>query len=227
MRANDLRKAPCAPRRLDTHSLPCATNPPPNKPHHTKNSANPAATAALFTGAYALAAGAALVAAPKAALGLLFDASAVPPGWIRVGGVLFATFGLQYLGAALGDFWLLSKRREAAAAAAAAGRAAAAGATGTAAAAAAERREERGGDGGGGAAPSVLSQSSSSTGFYWATVWARLALAAAFAGLVAAGCCERGLLVLAALNAAGAASMASALRRQGRALAEAAAAARQ
>lgn len=79
-----------------------------NTPPHTHtHSANPPATAAAFTGLYAVAAGLALLAAPRPTLGLLFaDAAAVPSGWIRVGGVLFATFGLQYLGAALGDFWL-------------------------------------------------------------------------------------------------------------------------
>lgn len=33
--------------------------------------------------------------------GLLFDASSVPRGWIRVGGTLFALVGMQYLGAGL------------------------------------------------------------------------------------------------------------------------------
>uniref|UniRef100_A0A383V6C6 Uncharacterized protein n=1 Tax=Tetradesmus obliquus TaxID=3088 RepID=A0A383V6C6_TETOB len=68
----------------------------------------PAAAAALFTGLYALLAGVALLAAPKAVLGLLFDVSTVAAGWIRLGGVLFATFGLQYLGAALLDWRLAS-----------------------------------------------------------------------------------------------------------------------
>jgi len=36
--------------------------------------------------------------------GLLFDASQVPSIWIRVGGVLFATFGAQYLGTAIADY---------------------------------------------------------------------------------------------------------------------------
>ncbi len=35
--------------------------------------------------------------------GLLFDASQVPQGWIRVGGILFSLIGLQYLGTGLGD----------------------------------------------------------------------------------------------------------------------------
>lgn len=39
-----------------------------------------------------------------AAAGLLFDASMVPTGWIRVGAVLFTVFGMQYLGTAFGDW---------------------------------------------------------------------------------------------------------------------------
>ena len=35
---------------------------------------------------------------PHLASGLLFDPSDVPVGWIRVGGILFALIGLQYLG---------------------------------------------------------------------------------------------------------------------------------
>lgn len=35
--------------------------------------------------------------------GILFDASAVPRGWIRVGGILFALIGAQYLGTGFGD----------------------------------------------------------------------------------------------------------------------------
>ena len=35
--------------------------------------------------------------------GLLFDASAIPRGWIRVGGILFALIGMQYFGAGLND----------------------------------------------------------------------------------------------------------------------------
>jgi hypothetical protein len=54
----------------------------------------------------------------------------------------------------------------------------------------------------------------SSTSFYSASVWSRLALAAAFVALVVARVCEPGLLVLAAVNAYGAVSMAMALRRQ-------------
>jgi hypothetical protein len=54
----------------------------------------------------------------------------------------------------------------------------------------------------------------SSEGFYRASVWSRLVLAAAFTLLFLLGHCERGLLLLAAVNAAGALSMAAALRRQ-------------
>ncbi|KAK9817031.1 hypothetical protein WJX72_008675 [[Myrmecia] bisecta] len=62
-----------------------------------------AASAAWFTGAYILLVGLALIAAPTTMFGLLFDASAVTPGWIRVGGTLAALFGFYYLGAAIGD----------------------------------------------------------------------------------------------------------------------------
>ena len=47
--------------------------------------------------------------------GLLFDAAAVSQGWIRVGGILLATFGLQYLGAALFDWHSAATSRPAAA----------------------------------------------------------------------------------------------------------------
>ncbi|KAI8467515.1 MAG: hypothetical protein J3K34DRAFT_523676 [Monoraphidium minutum] len=230
--------------------------------------AYPAAMAAFVTGLYALAAGAALVAAPKTVLGLLFDVAALPSVWIQVGGVLFATFGLQYLGTAWGDWRRVAAARRshsehvagmehsrerdragaAAAAAAAAppapprrggantpvpaidtidfGSAAAAGGGGgeggwddepgaggggllwdgvfSAAAAAASAEHER-------RASNLLH---SSTAFYRATVWSRLVLAAAFVGLVAGASAPPGLLVLAGVNAAGAASMALALRQQ-------------
>ncbi len=52
------------------------------------------------------------------------------------------------------------------------------------------------------------------TSFYVASVWSRLVLVAAFSALVALGRCERGLLVLAAVNAAGAAGMWRALQQQ-------------
>ncbi|KAG1672137.1 hypothetical protein FOA52_001725 [Chlamydomonas sp. UWO 241] len=64
---------------------------------------SPAAKAAIFTGSYAAVAGLALMLAPMSAFGLLFDASSVPRGWIRVGGILFALIGAQYLGTGLGD----------------------------------------------------------------------------------------------------------------------------
>lgn len=54
----------------------------------------------------------------------------------------------------------------------------------------------------------------SSSSFYAASVWARLALAAAFVALVLMGRCEPGLLLLAGVNALGAVSMAMALKRQ-------------
>jgi hypothetical protein len=53
-----------------------------------------------------------------------------------------------------------------------------------------------------------------SSGFYEASVWARLALAAAFVVLVAVGQGQPGLLVLALVNVLGALSMWGALRRQ-------------
>lgn len=39
-------------------------------------------------------------------VGLLFSTEGLQPGWIRLGGVLFATFGMQYLGTALVDWRL-------------------------------------------------------------------------------------------------------------------------
>jgi hypothetical protein len=40
---------------------------------------------------------------PRTLFGLLFDCRAVSAGWIRVMGVLAATFGIYYLGTAFGD----------------------------------------------------------------------------------------------------------------------------
>ena len=40
---------------------------------------------------------------PRTLFGLLFDCRAVSAGWIRVMGVLAATFGVYYLGTAFGD----------------------------------------------------------------------------------------------------------------------------
>jgi hypothetical protein len=54
----------------------------------------------------------------------------------------------------------------------------------------------------------------SSNGFYEASVWARLGLAAAFTVLAACRCCQPGVLVLAVINLFGALSMLGALRRQ-------------
>ncbi len=112
------------------------------------------------------------MAAPAATFGLLFDASRVPAGWIQVGGVLFATFGLQYLITALAPSL--------------------------------------------GVADSVEKQVwSRAAAFYTASVWSRLFLAAAFAGLVAARRAELALLLLAGLNLLGAAAMQRALTRRG------------
>lgn len=226
--------------------------------------AYPAAATSLFTGIYALLAGAALIAAPRAVLGLLFDAGAVPAGWIRVGGVLFGTFGLQYIGTAWGDWCRVAQARkrqsdrladkqvaierqrlgmvqqaaerqrqrdehDADGTGAASAEHASLDSAARAQRAAAEGETEsplfgwddgfRDGFGSVGAATaeddrrhSNLLYSSSS--FYQASVWSRLVLAAAFVLLVSLRCCEPGLLLLAAANAAGAVSMAMALRRQ-------------
>ncbi|KAJ9512927.1 hypothetical protein QJQ45_029051, partial [Haematococcus lacustris] len=69
----------------------------------------PAAKAAIFTGTYAITAGLALLAFPVTSFGLLFDASAVPTVWIRVGGTLFALIGYQYLGTGMADSPLVNK----------------------------------------------------------------------------------------------------------------------
>ncbi|GFH25249.1 uncharacterized protein HaLaN_23182, partial [Haematococcus lacustris] len=69
----------------------------------------PAAKAAIFTGTYAITAGLALLAFPVTSFGMLFDASAVPTGWIRVGGMLFALIGYQYLGTGIADSPLVNK----------------------------------------------------------------------------------------------------------------------
>ena len=57
-------------------------------------------SAAKFTAAYACALGAALMAAPTPVFSLLFDASAVPRGYVRLGGSLLALFGVYYAAAA-------------------------------------------------------------------------------------------------------------------------------
>mmetsp|Transcript_38377 Transcript_38377/g.85453 ORF Transcript_38377/g.85453 Transcript_38377/m.85453 type:complete len:206 (+) Transcript_38377:42-659(+) len=126
----------------------------------------PAATAAIFTGTYATIAGAALVLAPTTVFGLLFDAAAVPTGWIRFGGILLATFGVQYLGAGL-----LDKRGDTA-------------------------------------------QAQGAVSFYRATIWSRLFLVAGCAALAVSRELPMTVLLLAALNMAGATSMALALRKQ-------------
>ena len=56
-----------------------------------------------MTGLYATIAGLALLVAPVTSFGLLFDARSVPTCWIRLGGVLFALIGMQYLGTGLAD----------------------------------------------------------------------------------------------------------------------------
>lgn len=61
------------------------------------------ARVAMRTGVYITALGLAVLVAPVATFGLLFDASLLPAGWIRVGGVLAALFGSYYVGAALDD----------------------------------------------------------------------------------------------------------------------------
>jgi hypothetical protein len=131
------------------------------------NAIPPPAKAAFLTGAYALVAGAALVAAPAPTLAILAPvaATAVPPGWVRLGGMILATFGAQYALAA----WFDCR---------------------------------------GGSPPS-----SNADAFYRASVPSRLALALALAALVASGQVERGVLILAILNATGALSMLRALRR--------------
>ncbi|GBF98271.1 hypothetical protein Rsub_10934 [Raphidocelis subcapitata] len=198
--------------------------------------AYPAAVAAAFTGLYALLAGAALVAAPATVFGLLFDAASVPKGWIQVGGVLFATFGLQYLGTAWGDWARVQEARRASSlwqpqqqegggGGTSGGGGSGGGASPAEAAAAAlavppgqEARmfaTEAGGACSGEGRLDDLSLFSSSS-FYWASVWSRLGLAVAFLALFGFGRAEPGLLVLGGVNALGAASMAAALRRQRR-----------
>jgi hypothetical protein len=192
------RVAPLAPpQRRHSHRAPLITaahsdadaafSPPSSSWQHLRHT-QPAAAAAIVTGVYATLAGAALALAPRTTFGLLFDAAAVPVGWVRVGGVLFATFGLQYLGAGLGDARLLAQQQQ----------------------------QQQLADAAAAAAPSPAPAptSSSSASFYEASVWSRLFLAAAFAALVAAGAAEPGLLVLAAVNAFGAVSMRAALRRK-------------
>lgn len=125
--------------------------------------AYPPAAAAALTGLYALAAGAALIAAPAATLAAIAPVAAatVPAGWVRLGGLILATFGAQYALASWHD------------------------------------REKRGG----------------ADAFYRASVPSRLALAAGLAALVAYGQVEKGVIVLAVLNATGALSMRRALGR--------------
>lgn len=124
----------------------------------------PPAAAAALTGAYALVAGGALCAAPSATLAVLAPAAAlaIPPGWIRLGGLILATFGAQY---ALTSYYDCTANK-------------------------------------------------SGEAFYRASVPSRLALALALALLVWSAQVERGVLILAALNATGALSMRKALSRR-------------
>lgn len=177
-----LHRSPRAPadRRPPARRRTAASSPSTILRHHPRHAsrsiaasassssswlAYPPTKAALLTGGYALIAGVALVAAPTTTLAALapLAASTVPPGWIRLGGLILATFGAQYALAA----W-----------------------------------NERGGHG-------------SASAFYRASVPSRLALAVGLAALVAAGQVERGVLILAALNATGALSMRRALQRAG------------
>jgi hypothetical protein len=59
-----------------------------------------AGRAAAFTGAYISLAGACLLAAPLRTLSLLFACDGITPAWVRVFGVLCLTFGSYYVGAA-------------------------------------------------------------------------------------------------------------------------------
>jgi hypothetical protein len=146
--------------------------------------------------------------------GLLFDSSVVPVGWIRVGGVLFATFGAQYACAALID-WRLCRSAAASSMGApdfpfslpSSPRSRAVVAAAAAADGPPETQEMR-------CNLPYESLWHSSIGFYEASVPSRLALAALFAFLVASGQVGAGLLLLAVLNVVGAVSMAIALQRQ-------------
>eukprot|EP01025_Chloroclados_australasicus_P055978 TRINITY_DN6875_c0_g2_i13.p2 TRINITY_DN6875_c0_g2~~TRINITY_DN6875_c0_g2_i13.p2 ORF type:complete len:302 (-),score=38.72 TRINITY_DN6875_c0_g2_i13:243-1148(-) len=68
-------------------------------------------TSSLFTGIYATLFGLCLAVWPQTVFGLLFDVSQVATGWIRAGGVILTTFGLQYLGIGFGQSGLDSVRK--------------------------------------------------------------------------------------------------------------------
>ncbi|KAF5841156.1 hypothetical protein DUNSADRAFT_14159 [Dunaliella salina] len=165
----------CSPSRLQV----CSSH----HPDQDVGSRTPAAKAAIFTG-------------------LLFDATAVPRGWIRVGGILFALIGMQYLGAGLRDGRMPppSPQKES-----------------PSSDAHDASENERTGSGKSPQAP-VGRPVAYSRSFYEASIWSRLFLACGFAVLVAAQESQLTLLVLAALNLAGALSMLSAVRRTDKAL---------
>ncbi|KAF5841157.1 hypothetical protein DUNSADRAFT_14159 [Dunaliella salina] len=184
----------CSPSRLQV----CSSH----HPDQDVGSRTPAAKAAIFTGTYATVAGLALTMSPVTVFGLLFDATAVPRGWIRVGGILFALIGMQYLGAGLRDGRMPppSPQKES-----------------PSSDAHDASENERTGSGKSPQAP-VGRPVAYSRSFYEASIWSRLFLACGFAVLVAAQESQLTLLVLAALNLAGALSMLSAVRRTDKAL---------
>eukprot|EP01023_Acetabularia_acetabulum_P022961 TRINITY_DN22543_c0_g1_i1.p1 TRINITY_DN22543_c0_g1~~TRINITY_DN22543_c0_g1_i1.p1 ORF type:complete len:289 (-),score=45.98 TRINITY_DN22543_c0_g1_i1:218-1084(-) len=61
------------------------------------------ATSSLITGIYATLFGILLALWPTSIFGLLFDVSQITTGWVRTGGVILSTFGIQYLAAGLGQ----------------------------------------------------------------------------------------------------------------------------
>lgn len=75
----------------------------PNLLSSTQPKQNEPASAAMFTGAYILVAGLALIFFPLLTFGLLFNPRLIPIGWIRVGGVLASLYGFYYLGAGYAD----------------------------------------------------------------------------------------------------------------------------
>lgn len=91
---------------LQIELLPFAGAGPGATPHLLSQSQpqpNEPASAAMFTGAYVLVAGLALILFPLLTFGLLFDPRILPIGWIRVGGVLASLYGFYYLGVGFAD----------------------------------------------------------------------------------------------------------------------------